>query len=308
MARLPLEVADIIRAHADVAGVVRGVPMNAGQRYVMRSLSTCRTAKLGGHVDACLDCGHERISYNSCRNRHCPKCQAHKRAQWLEARQAELLPTHYFHLVFTVPEEVAALALANKRPLYEILFRAASETLRTVAADPKHLGARIGVLMVLHTWGQTLLHHPHVHCVVPGGGIALDRSRWVACRKKFFLPVRVLSDVFRAKFLGLLRHARQDGRLRLTGKHEALADDGAFSQFVRARYAQQSVVYAKRPFCSPEVVLKYLARYTHRVAISNDRLRPRWTPKSGHTWTPRTRPTQGSHFGAKAPRWPRVAP
>jgi len=270
--RPALEVADIIRAMCDGSGAVRGVPMNAGQRYVMRCLAACRTAKMGGHVSVCLDCGEKEISYNSCRNRHCPKCQATKRAEWLEARAAEVLPTHYFHVVFTVPDDVGGVALANKRALYEILFRAASQTLLVVAADPAQLGAGIGALVVLHTWGQTLRHHPHVHCVVPGGGLSADGQQWISCGKKFFLPVRVLSQVFRGKFLDLLRRAYDDGHLHLRGKHAALADPKAFAAFIDACYRQDWVVHAKKPFGGPEVVLKYLARYTHRVAIANRRL------------------------------------
>jgi hypothetical protein len=267
-----LEVADIFRrfgaeyrqAHAEV--------LSRAQRRVMSAIEFCRTAALGGHVERCDACGHQRISYNSCRNRHCPKCQSLARAQWLEERQAELLPAQYFHVVFTVPGEIAAIALQNKTAVYNILFHASAEALRTIAADPRHLGAEIGFLSILHTWGQNLLHHPHVHCVVPGGGIAADHSRWIACRPDFFLPVRVLSRLFRRLFLAQLRQAFANGELRFFGSLEELRDTHAFAQYLAPAAEAEWVVYAKRPFGGPAHVLRYLARYTHRVAISNNRL------------------------------------
>jgi Putative transposase/Transposase zinc-binding domain len=246
--------------------------MSLQQRRILRALTSCRTAALGGHKKQCESCGHEAIAYNSCRNRHCPKCQAAARAQWLDARAADLLEVPYFHVVFTLPEPLGPLALQNKRLLYGMLFRAASETLCTIARDRKHLGANIGFLAVLHTWGQNLHHHPHLHCVVPGGGLALDGSHWVACREQFFLPVRVLSRLFRGKFLAYLRAAFDQGTLAFHGKLETLADRRNWSHLLRDLDARDWVVYAKRPFGGPTQVLKYLARYTHRVAISNRRL------------------------------------
>ena len=238
----------------------------------MKELAACRTAALGGHLDQCDHCGHCQPSYNSCRNRHCPKCQAAARGEWLEARRAELLPVGYFHVVFTLPEEIAQIALQNKAVLYELLFRASARTLQEIAADPRHLGAQIGFLSVLHTWGQNLLHHPHVHCVVPGGGISPDGTQWVASPKNFFLPVRVLSRVFRGKFMEGLRRAWQKGELSFHGSLQQLRDDREFQRLVDGAYQREWVVYAKPPFGGAEQVLKYLARYTHRVAISNNRL------------------------------------
>ena len=238
----------------------------------MKELAVCRTAALGGHVDQCDQCGHSQPSYNSCRNRHCPKCQAAARGKWLEARQAELLPVGYFHVVFTLPEEIAQVALQNKAVLYELLFRASARTLQEVAADPRHLGAEIGFLSVLHTWGQNLLHHPHVHCVVPGGGISPDGKQWIASPKNFFLPVRVLSRVFRGKFMEELRRAWRRGELSFHGSLERFRDDREFQRLIDGAYRREWVVYAKPPFGGAEQVLKYLARYTHRVAISNSRL------------------------------------
>lgn len=272
MSKPPLEVADIFRRHGAEYRRSHDAILSTDQRRVMRAIELCRTAALGGHRDQCDRCGHERISYNSCRNRHCPKCQSLAKAKWLEARQAELLPIEYFHVVFTVPERIAQLALQNKRVLYKILFRAASETLLTIAADPKHLGAKIGFLAVLHTWGQNLLHHPHLHCVVPGGGISPDGHRWVACRRGFFLPVRVLSRMFRGKFLAYLKQAFEHGELRFNGKLELLADPAAFNALLQGARKTEWVVYSKRPFGGPAQVLDYLGRYTHRVAISNHRL------------------------------------
>jgi hypothetical protein len=249
------------------------------QRKALRDLSRCRTAALGGHVDRCLDCGHERIAYNSCRNRHCPKCQARTRARWLAAQAEHLLPVEYYHLVFTLPAELSDLARANPTVLYDLLFQAAAGAVRAVAANPRRLGAMPGLLLVLHTWGQTLQHHPHVHGVVTGGGLSCNprglvdaAPRWVACRPGFFLPVRVLSRVFRARYLDGLRQAHARGQLRFVGSLQGLARAGAFESLLRSLGVQDWVVYAKRPWGGPAPVLKYLARYTHRVAISNARL------------------------------------
>ena len=272
MSRAALEVADIFRRHGAEYRQAYGVSMSHGQQRVMRAIELCRTAALGGHRDQCDRCGHERFSYDSCRNRHCPKCQSLAKAKWLEARQAELLPVEYFHVVFTVPEAIAAVALQNKRVVYSILFRAASGTLCSIAADPKHLGAKIGFLAVLHTWGQNLLFRPHLHCVVPGGGISRDGCRWISCRPGFFLPVRVLSRLFRGKFLAYLKEAFDQKKLRFGGKLTGLADSGIFSDFLRDARMKEWVVYCKPPFAGPSKVLDYLGRYTHRVAISNHRL------------------------------------
>src|SRR5512134_3682000 len=242
------------------------------ERRVMSAIALCRTAALGGHAESCADCGFVRHAYNSCRNRHCPKCQGQARAEWLAARQAELLPVSYFHVVFTLPAAVAEIAFQNKETVYAILFRTAAETLRTIAADPKHLGAEIGLVAVLHTWGQTLHHHPHVHCVVPGGGPSLDGTRWVACRPGFFLPVRVLSRLFRRLFLAEWDAAFAAGQLGLFGELAALAESAAFARQLNKLRRVEWVVYAKPPFGGPEQVLAYLGRYTHRVAIANSRL------------------------------------
>lgn len=242
------------------------------QRRVLRDLVACRTAALGGHLRRCQVCGHEAIAYNSCRNRHCPKCQARRQAAWLQAQRARLLEVPYFHVVFTLPEALGPLALQNKRLLYGLLFRAASETLQAVARDEKHLGARIGFTAVLHTWGQTLLYHPHLHCLVPGGGLSEDGQRWISSRRSFFLPVRVLSRLFRGKYLAYLRQAYRAGALTLAGRLTELAQPSVWRALLEKLYAADWVVYAKAPFGSPEQVLKYLARYTHRVAISNRRL------------------------------------
>jgi hypothetical protein len=238
----------------------------------MSAIECCRSAALGGHLERCDSCGHERVAYNSCRNRHCPQCQSLARAQWLEQRRAELLPVEYFHVVFTVPEPLAAVAYQNKKVVYGILFRAAGETLRTIAADPKHLGAQIGFIAVLHTWGQTLLHHPHLHCLVPGGGLAPGANRWIACRPGFFLPVRVLSRLFRRLFLQYLRAAFDAGKLQFFSTLDSLGNPNTFAEYLTSLRRTEWVVYAKRPFAGAEQVLDYLARYTHRVAISNNRL------------------------------------
>ena len=274
MARPPLEVADIFAAHTDAFLRAHGNAASSAKRRVLRDLVLCRTAALGGHLERCDndECGHERPAYDSCTNRHCPKCQAAARAKWLEARAADLLPVEYFHVVFTVPPAIAEIALQNKKVMYGILMRACAETLKQIAADPKHLGAKIGFLSVLHTWGQNLHHHPHVHCVVPGGGLSLDGERWVSCCPGFFLPVGVLSSVFRGKFLDLTRQAFADGKLQFQGSLAKLEDADAFAAHLKKSYVNNWVVYAKRPFGGPAQVLKYLARYTHRVAISNHRL------------------------------------
>jgi hypothetical protein len=267
-----LEVADVIRGHGAAYLDAFGAVTSAEQRRVLRDLERCRTAALGGHVEACDQCGHRQIAYNSCRNRHCPKCQGAARARWLEDRAAELLPVEYFHVVFTLPQDIGPIALQNPRVVYGTLFRATAETLLQVAADPKYLGAKIGFLAVLHTWGQNLHLHPHLHCVVPGGGIAAGGTRWVACRPGFFLPVRVLSRLFRGKFLAFLQEANQRGQLAFHGQQQVFADPARFSHLLGELRQKDWVVYAKPPFGGPEQVLKYLARYTHRVAISNDRL------------------------------------
>ena len=268
-----LELADVFRAHqSDFLGRWKTV-LSREQRKALRDIGECRTAALGGRVQQCDRCGHRVILYNSCRNRHCPKCQATARAQWLAQRQAELLPVPYFHVVFTLPQQIGRLALQNPKLIYTILFRAASSTLLETAADPRLLGASIGFLAVLHTWGQNLHLHPHVHCVVPGGGISLDGSRWIACRKSsFFLPVRLLSRRFRKTFLQHLRHACGKGELRFSGELASLAEPAAFQDLCETAGDREWVVYVQPPFGGPERVLKYLARYTHRVAISNHRL------------------------------------
>lgn len=268
--RPALEMADIFRRHGASFRLTH--PLSPEQRRVMRAVEQCRTSALGGHVDQCDACGFRRVSYNSCRNRHCPKCQSLARARWLDARLADLLPVQYFHVVFTLPEQLASLALQNKRVVYNILFSAAAQTLRTIAADPKHLGAEIGFLAVLHTWGQTLRHHPHLHCVVPGGGLSLDGSRWLACRKGFFLSVNVLARLFRRLFLEALARAYEQDKLTFHGTIAYLAAPLAFKRLLAGLRAREWWVYAKRPFGGPEQVLAYLGRYTHRVAISNHRL------------------------------------
>jgi Putative transposase/Transposase zinc-binding domain len=267
-----LEVAEIFRRYGDAFLDQYGETLRPEQRRALNDIAACRTVALGGHVEECDHCGHRQIAYNSCRNRHCPKCQATAAAQWVEAREAELLPVEYAHVVFTLPAVLGSIALQNPREVYNILFRAAAETLQQIAADPKHLGAEIGFLAVLHTWGQNLEHHPHVHCVVPGGGLSPDGSRWIACEPGFFLPVRVLSRVFRGKFLALLGDAFAQGKLSFHGKLRGLRDAGAFQRRLTASAQTEWVVYAKPPFGGPQQVLKYLARYTHRVAISNRRL------------------------------------
>lgn len=272
MGRTGLEVADIFRIHGPAYREAHGHAMSSAQRRVMRAIEICRTAVLGGHVDKCDRCGHRRISYNSCANRHCNKCQSLARAKWLAKHNSQLLPVSYFHVVFTVPDPIAAIALQNKKVVYGILFRAAAAALRRIAADPKHLGAKIGFLAVLHTWGQNLQHHPHVHCVVPGGGLSPDGRRWVACRKGFFLSVRVLSRLFRGLFLCDLKNAYTAGKLGFRGSLQPLTDPDTFKTALKGCRKVEWVVYSKPPFGGPEQVLDYLGRYTHRVAISNDRL------------------------------------
>lgn len=273
MARPSLEVADVFVAHADSYRRRYGCAPSSVMSRVLHKIAACRTSLLGGHVDRCDQCDYELVSYNSCRDRHCPKCQASARAEWLEARARDLLDVEYFHVVFTVPPPIARMALQNKRALYGILLRASAETLKQIAADPKHLGATVGFISVLHTWGQNLMHHPHVHYIVPGGGLSSDGTRWISCRPGFFLPVRVLSKVFRGKFLEMLRQAFAKGELQFYGDDlGGLGNPEAFEAHLRSTLATDWVVYAKPPFGGPEQVLKYLANYTHRVAISNHRL------------------------------------
>lgn len=272
MARPVVEVADVVRQHGAAWIKACHASLSRVQYRALRAIEQCRTAALGGHVDQCDRCGHQVISYNSCRNRHCPKCQSLAKARWLAARQAELLEVTYFHLVFTLPERLAPLALQNARLLYNLLFRAAAETLLRIAADPQHLGARIGFLAILHTWGQNLQHHPHLHCVVPGGGLSADGKHWIACRRGFFLPVRVLSRLFRGQFLAGLKQAFDQGKLQLHGQLQPLASVPAFGRLLEDCRLTEWVVYAKRPFGGPAQVLDYLGRYTHKVALSNHRL------------------------------------
>ena len=267
-----LEVADIFRQAGPSYRQHYADALSRGQRCVMSAIERCRTAALGGHVEQCDSCGHQRIAFNSCRNRHCPKCQSLVRAQWLEDRHADIIPVQYFHVVFTLPEEIAAIAYQNKAVVYDILFHATAETLRTIAADPKHLGAEIGFIAILHTWGQNLLHHPHLHCVVPGGGLSADGERWISCRPGFFLPVRVLSRLFRRLFLAQLQAAFEAGHLRFFNALEPLQAPRAFARHLAPARRTEWVVYAKPPFGGPKHVLEYLGRYTHRVAISNNRL------------------------------------
>jgi hypothetical protein len=267
-----LEVADVFRAHGPAWRQAQQGHLSLGQLKVMSAIEQCRSAALGGHVLRCEACAQLQIAYNSCRNRHCPKCQASAARRWLEARQADLLPVDYYHLVLTLPAPIAAIAYYNKTLIYDLLFAVAAETLRTIAADPKHLGAQIGVTLVLHTWGSALTHHPHVHGIVPGGGLSIDGERWVACRPNFFLPVRVLSRLFRRRFLEELDRAQRSGRLQFFGEHAALSDPRAFATWLAPLRDVEWVVYAKRPFAGPAAVLAYLSRYTHRVAISNRRL------------------------------------
>ena len=268
----PLEVGDIFRTHGPAWRVAQRGHLSLGQLKVMSAIEQCRSAALGGHVLRCEGCGVEQVSYNSCRNRHCPKCQSSAAKRWLEARQADLLPVEYYHVVFTLPAPIADIAFYNKAMVYGVLFDVAAETLLTIAADPKHLGARIGATLVLHTWGSALTHHPHVHGVVPGGGLSPDGKSWVACRPGFFLSVRVLSRLFRRRFLEELVARHRAGQLKFFGEHAGLADAKAFIRWLAPLRRCEWVVYAKRPFAGPQAVLAYLSRYTHRVAISNSRL------------------------------------
>ncbi len=272
MPRPAFEVANVLNQHGDAYLRAHAGHLSLGQRKVISAIRACRTAALGGHVARCEACDHVAIAYNSCRNRHCPKCQGQTARAWLEQRQADLLPVPYYHVVFTLPAPVAAVAFQNKAVVYDLLFRTAADTLLTIAADPKHLGARIGLTAVLHTWGSALTHHPHVHVVVPGGGLAPDGSRWIACRPGFFLPVRVLSRLFRRLFLDRLADAQRIGRLAFHGDLVHLSDAAAFAAPLAPLRRSEWVVYAKRPFAGPEAVLAYLSRYTHRAAISNSRL------------------------------------
>ena len=272
MACQGLEVADVIRTYREDFENARSGRLTSVEKRVLDDIAACRTAAMGGHVERCDRCGHLEISYNSCRNRHCPKCLASAPTKWLSDRESDLLPVDYFHVVFTIPREIATIALQNKRIVYNILFRSASETLRQVAADPKHLGAEIGFLAVLHTWGQNLEHHPHVHCVIPGGGISPDRTEWLRCRQNFFLSVKVLSRLFRGKFLHYLLEAFKKGKLEFHGQLLDLRSDKAFRAHLAPLYTKEWFVFSKAPFGGPAQVLKYLARYTHRVAISNRRL------------------------------------
>jgi Putative transposase/Transposase zinc-binding domain len=272
VAREGLEIADVFRDFGPAFRDQHGASLSSAQRHAMTAIEGCRTAALGGHVEQCGDCGHQRISFNSCRNRNCPKCQGLARAQWLEDRQAELLDVPYFHLVFTVPAQIEVIAFQNQTVVYDILFRAASETLRTIAADPEHLGAEIGFLAVLHTWGQNLMHHPHLHFLVPGGGIAPDGKSWIPCRRGFFLPVQVLSSLFRGFFLRYLDKAFAAGELHFFSAHRHLHEPAAFRRYLTPVHNTKWVVYAKQPFAGPAQVLDYVGRYTHRVAISNNRL------------------------------------
>jgi len=272
VARPRLEVADIFRDYGPAWRNANAGHVSLGQLKVMSAIESCRTAALGGHVARCEDCTHTVIAYNSCRNRHCPKCQGAAAKQWLAEREADLLPVAYYHIVFTLPAPISDIAYQNKAVVYDILFKASAETLSTIAADPKHLGARVGITSVLHTWGSALTHHPHVHIIVPGGGISLDGTRWVSCRPGFFLPVRVLSRLFRRLFLERLLAAHEAGCLKFFGAHAALADPHAFAAYLAPLRKIDWVVYAKKPFGGPQAVLAYLSRYTHRVAIANSRL------------------------------------
>ena len=272
MGRAALEVADIFRTFGPAWREQQAGHLSLTQLKVMSAIEQCRTVALGGHALQCDACDHLEISYNSCRNRHCPKCQARAAQRWLDARMADLLPVEYYHVVFTLPDPISALAYTNKAEIYRLLFDFAAETLTTIAADARHLGARIGATLVLHTWGSAMTHHPHVHGIVPGGGLSPDGERWVACRRGFFLPVRVLSRLFRRRFLEELEKLHHAGRLRFFGEHHALADQDAFACWLAPLRTCEWVVYAKRPFSGPDAVLAYLSRYTHRVAISNSRL------------------------------------
>ena len=272
MSRAPLEVADIFRDHGPVWRRQHAGHISLGQLKVMSAIERCRSAALGGHVLHCQDCDRIQIAYCSCRNRHCPKCQGSAAKRWLDARQTDLLPVEYYHVVFTLPAPIADIAYHNKTVIYNLLFQTAAQTLLTIAADPKHLGARIGVTMVLHTWGAAMTHHPHAHCIVTGGGLSPDGQRWISCRPGFFLPVKVLSRLFRRLFLEQLTSAYQAGQLQFFGQHQNLAEPDTFTKFIQPLRKLDWYLYAKPPFHGPKAVLAYLSRYTHRVAISNSRL------------------------------------
>jgi hypothetical protein len=270
--RPALEVADIFREHGPAWREAQRGHLSLAQLKVMSAIVQCRTAALGGHVLRCEGCGTDQIAYNSCRNRHCPRCQSTAAQRWLDARQADLLPVEYYHVVFTLPAPIADIAYTNKAVIYGLLFDVAAEVLQTIAADPKHLGARIGATLVLHTWGSALTHHPHVHGIVPGGGLSPDGTQWIACRPGFFLPVRVLSRLFRRRFLEELQQLHRNSKLKFFGEHSSLAGARTFNLWLAPLRQCEWVVYAKRPFAGPSAVLAYLSRYTHRVAISNSRL------------------------------------
>ncbi len=272
MSRPKLEVADVFRAHGQTYRDEHLGHLSLQQYKVMSAIEHCRTDVLGGHVLHCPSCEHVQIAYNSCRNRHCPKCQASSAKRWLQARQTELLPVEYYHLVFSLPAQLADLAYYNKDVMYGILMKTAAKTLLTIAADKKHLGAQVGVTFVLHTWGSAMTHHPHVHGIVPGGGLSLDGKQWLSCKKGFFLPVRVLSRLFRRLYLDRLEEANQQGKLQFFGESQVLADEHKFTAWLNKYRKTEWIVYAKRPFAGPDAVLHYLARYTHRVAIANSRL------------------------------------
>ena len=267
-----LEVADIFRAHGAVWRAANAGHISLNQFKVMSAIERCRTAALGGHIARCNDCAHEHIAYNSCRNRHCPKCQAGAAKAWLAAREAELLPVRYFHLVFTRPKPIADIAHQNKREIYNLLMRASADTVVKIAADPKHLGAKVGITSVLHTWGSAMTHHPHVHMIVPGGGLSRDGSKWIASRKNFFLSVHVISRLYRRLILEGLAKLHDAGKLHFFGDHLDLIDKTVFDNFLEPLHKIDWVVYAKEPFAGPKAVLAYLSRYTHRIAISNSRL------------------------------------
>lgn len=270
--RSSLEVADVFRSHGPAYRKTHGPSMPFRHLRAMRAIEVCRTAELGGHVYRCDHCGKLKVSYNSCRNRHCPKCQGLDKERWLDARKRDLLPTRYFHAIFTLPDSLRPLALRNQEMVYNILFKAASETLKALTQDPKHLGAVVGFIAVLHTWSQTLMDHPHLHCIVTGGGLSPDGTEWIPCKKDFFLPVKVMSRLFRGKFLAYLSEANKKGKLKFPGKIGHMKQDGSFNGFLSDLYKQDWVVYCKRPFANAETVMDYLGRYTHRVAISNDRV------------------------------------
>ncbi len=302
MDRPKLEVADVFRRYGEAYREQHDGSLSSAQRRVMTAIEVCRTAALGGHLERCDCCNHERPSYDSCRDRHCPKCQSLARAEWVEKRISEVLPTHYFHVVFTIPEQVASIAYQNKDLVYGILFRATAETLSTIAADPQHLGAEIGFFAVLHSWGQNLLFHPHLHCVVPGGGISPDGARWISCRPNFFLPVKVLSRLFRRLFLRYLQESFDAGRLQFFTSLQALQDSQAFTRHLDLVRDVEWVVYAKPPFAGPQQVVDYVGRYTHRVAISNHRERlPRQQSAENHA--PHSGRVHPAIFAPRSTEW-----